>query len=118
MLSLGPAATNTLLVAGLIAAVAGALALLAAALWLCSLLLPELVWATVKRLPLGDPFDIDRAAAVVAMSRRAWTLRIPLGVRIIVSLGGERTGQAHLLDDLYEARRLRREREELADANS
>ena len=117
--ALSDGATSTLVVAGAIASIAGALALLAGALWLASLLLPEVLWATVKRLPYGNEDAIDRTACTIAMSRKAWCLRIPRsGIRLVLSVGGDLERQTHLMDDLHTARRLRRDREELADANS
>lgn len=89
-------------------AIVGGVALVIGLIWLASVLLPEGVWWTVKRLPLGNQDGIDRAASVVGASRRAYVLRIPFGVRVIVSLGGTSRDQAALLDDLYEARALRR----------
>jgi hypothetical protein len=88
-------------------AIVGGLALLMGLVWLALVLLPEGVWWTVKRLPLGDPDAIDRAACVVGASRRAYVLRIPLGVRIVVSLGGTGRDQMDLLNDLHEARQAR-----------
>jgi Na+/serine symporter len=85
-------------------AVIGALLAGGALVWLVVVMLPEGVWWTVKRLPLADQWARDRAAAVVAASRRAYILRIPLGVRLIVSLGGDRDKFDEVLQQLHRGR--------------
>jgi hypothetical protein len=71
-------------------AVVGAVAACIGLVWLTLILLPEVTWWTVKRLPLMSPIRRDVSAGVVGGARRAYCLRIPFGVRIIVALGGTR----------------------------
>lgn len=97
-------------------AILGGIAALIMLLWLGSNFLPEVVWATVKRLPLHNPDRIDRAAAVIAAANRSYILRIPFGVRLVLSLGGALADQDRLLEDLRAARRIRAEREVTVDA--
>lgn len=75
----------------------GGVAVVVGLVWLGSGLLAEAVWWTVKRFPLHDQHARDRAASVVAAGRRAYVLRIPHGVRVIVSLGGTRDDQLRTL---------------------
>lgn len=74
-------------------------------IWLALVMIPEGIWWTVKRLPLASEYQRDRAAAVVASSRRAYVLRIPFGVRLVVSLGGGLGDQGAWLAALGRARR-------------
>ncbi|MEU3452305.1 hypothetical protein ABZ671_01655 [Micromonospora sp. NPDC006766] len=71
-------------------AAVGGLGVLLGLGWLVVVFLPEGVWWTVKRLPLHDQFRRDRAAAVCASARRAYTLRIPFGVRLVLTFGEHR----------------------------
>jgi hypothetical protein len=111
VVALGQGATNALVVVGLITAVAGAVAVLLLVVMLANVILPGLIWATVKRLHLSNPDGVDRAAATIASSRKAWMLRIPYGVRFVVSLGGKGREQMDILNDLAAARRARVDRE-------
>jgi len=72
-----------------LAAIAG-VALAVGAVWLVLILYPEVQWATVKRLPLQSVDARNRAAATVGSARRAITLRIPVGVRLTLTLGEHR----------------------------
>lgn len=87
-------------------AIIGAVLVAGALAWLALNLIPEGIWWTVKRLPLHDQYTRDRAAAVVGASRRAYILRIPLGVRLIVSLGVGRDEQEEVLSVLRRGRRV------------
>lgn len=71
-------------------AVIGALLAAAGLLWLAVAAWPAIVWWTVKRLALAPDYRRDNSAAVVGGARKAWCLRVPYGVRIIVALGGTR----------------------------
>ena len=71
-------------------AVAGLILALWGIVLLANTILPEIVWWTVKRLRLHPELMRDVSAAVVGGARKAWCLRIPMGVRIIVALGGTR----------------------------
>lgn len=95
-------------------AVIGALLAAGALIWLALVMLPEGVWWTVKRIPLHDQQLRDRAAAVVAAARRAYVLRIPYGLRILVTFGGDRDTQDEVLHALHLGRRT--ERKDTADA--
>ncbi|MFC0504136.1 hypothetical protein [Micromonospora costi] len=88
--------------------VVGGLVVALGLVWLVVVMLPEGVWWTVKRLPLHDEFTRDRTAALVASARRAYTLRIPQGVRLTLTLGENREGMLDLLDDLGRSRRAAR----------
>lgn len=99
-------------VVSVFAAVGGLLALLAL-VWL--VLVPEGVWWTVKRLPLHDEFRRDRVAALVSSARRAYTLRIPFGVRLTLTLGGNREGMETMLSALHDGRAVNRARSDQVD---
>jgi hypothetical protein len=71
-------------------AVIGALLVVAGLVWLAMVAWPEIVWWTVKRLSLTPDYRRDNSAAVVGGARKAWCLRIPYGIRVIVALGGTR----------------------------
>lgn len=71
-------------------AVVGALLVASGLIWLGIVAWPAIVWWTVKRLALSPEYRRDNSAAVVGGARKAWCLRIPYGVRIIVALGGTR----------------------------
>lgn len=71
-------------------AMVAALGAVLALIWLVVNAWPAIVWWTVKRLPLAPAYRRDNSAAVVGGARKAWCLRIPYGVRIIVALGGTR----------------------------
>ena len=49
---------------------------------------PKGIWWTIKRLPVQDKLSRAKAAGLVGGARRAYVLRIPYGLRIIVALGG------------------------------
>lgn len=85
-------------------AVIGGLLVAGGLVWLALVFVPEGVWWTVKRLPLHDQYTRDRAAALVSSARRAYTLRIPLGVRVTLTLGGDREGMQATLSALHAAR--------------
>ncbi|MFY1595586.1 hypothetical protein [Micromonospora sp. WMMD737] len=87
--------------------VVGGLIVVGGLLWLALITIPEGIWWTVKRLRLHEAFKRDQAAALVSSARRAYTLRIPMGVRITLTLGENREGSAEMLDALREARRSR-----------
>ena len=89
-------------------ATVGGLLALGGLVWLGLVFMPEGVWWTVKRLPLHDDFRRDRAAALVSTARRAYTLRIPLGVRVTLTLGENREGVDELLPALRQARQAAR----------
>lgn len=72
-----------------LATIAG-IALVIGAVWLVLILYPEIQWATVKRLPMQDVDARNRAAATIGSARRAITLRIPVGIRLTLSLGEHR----------------------------
>lgn len=101
-------------VVSVFAAVGGLLALLGLA-WLVVFLVPEGVWWTVKRLPLHDEFTRDRVAALVSSARRAYTLRIPIGVRVTATLGESREGMETMLSALHRGRVVDRARRDDAD---
>lgn len=86
------------------AAVGGLVVLLGLG-WLVVVFWPEGVWWTVRRLPLHDEFRRDRVAAMVASARRAYTLRMPKGVRLTLTLGENREGTEELLEGLRRSRR-------------
>lgn len=69
-------------------AAVGALVAVIGLIWLVVILAPSVQWWTVKRLPLQSKFNRANAAGVVAGARRAYVLRIPYGVRLIVAIGG------------------------------
>ncbi len=68
----------------------GAVVVLLGLIWLVLTFAPDIVWLTVKRLALAPEYRRDNSAAVVGGARKAWCLRIPMGVRLIVALGGTR----------------------------
>lgn len=71
-------------------AMVGALLAVLGLIWLVVAAWPAIVWWTVKRLALAPEYRRDNSAAVVGGARKAWCLRVPYGVRIIVALGGTR----------------------------
>lgn len=81
-------------------------------MWVWSTFGTEIIWAKIRRMNLGDPDSIARNAAIVGAARRAYLIRIPTGVRIVVSLGGRYEDQLELYHDLVKAQELRRERED------
>lgn len=67
----------------------GGIVVAAALIWaLIAVGVPNGIWWTVKRLPVQDKLTRAKAAGIVAGGRRAYVLRIPYGVRLIVALGG------------------------------
>lgn len=85
-------------------AVVGGLVVALGLVWLIVVLVPEGVWWTVKRLPLHDQFTRDRAAAVIGSARRAYTLRIPFGVRVTATFGEDRDVMDDVLTALHRGR--------------
>lgn len=83
----------------------GALVIVGGLIWLVVIMVPEGIWWTVKRLPLGNHGSRELAAALVASARRAYTLRIPFGVRLTLTLGESHEGKARVLAQLDAGRK-------------
>lgn len=89
-------------------AVVGALLVIAGFIWALAAAWPSIVWWTVKRLALAPDYRRDVSAAVVGGARKAWCLRIPYGVRIIVALGGTRDEHLAYADLIQAGRKASR----------
>ncbi|MEU8158155.1 hypothetical protein AB0B94_31255 [Micromonospora sp. NPDC048986] len=83
----------------------GALVIVGGLIWLVVIMVPEGIWWTVKRLPLGDDWSRELAAALIGSARRAYTLRIPFGVRLTLTLGESGEGKDQVLRQLHLGRK-------------
>lgn len=86
-------------------AIIGAGLVAAGLVWLVMVFFPGILWWTVKRLALSPDYRRDNSAAVVGGARKAWCLRIPTGVRIIVALGGTREEHEAYAELIHAGRR-------------
>lgn len=71
-------------------------------IWMIAILLPEITWWTVKKIPMQPHYRRNRMTAVVASARRGYVLRIPQGIRIVLVLGADKARMTQVEDLLNE----------------
>lgn len=85
-------------------ALIAAIGLAAALIWaLIAVGFPSGIWWTVSHLPLQDKLSRAKAAGLVGGARRAYILRIPYGVRVVLALGGTYDDQYHAKEIVIKA---------------